>query len=98
LRIFSEVAQVLKSLQECFLNHVFGIFPVMNDVVGDAEKFAIVTLYELLEGSNIPILAGMDKIEVIACHWAHRELCRVRFHMFHMRYVALKNNPVCGSN
>jgi hypothetical protein len=53
----------------------------MRDVLGDSKKFAIVSLYELLERSNIPILAGMDKIQVIACYRRQRELCRVWIHI-----------------
>jgi len=49
------------------LNRVFGIFRVMQDVLGDSEKFAVVSLYELLESSNIPILASVDKLQVSAC-------------------------------
>ncbi len=89
LGIFSEVAQVLIGLQECLLDGVFRIFPVVNYVLGDSEQFAIVAFYELLEGRNIPILAGMDKIEVIASHRPDRELYRVRIHI---RYVALKRD------
>ena len=59
---------MLEGFQRGLLNRVLGIFGVMRDVVGDSEKFAIVSLYELLESSYIPILAGMDKIQVIACH------------------------------
>jgi hypothetical protein len=62
------LAQVLEGLQKGLLNRVFGIFPVMGDVLGDSKKFAIVSLYEVLEGSYIPILGGMDKIQVIASH------------------------------
>jgi hypothetical protein len=47
----------------------------MRDVLSDSQKFAIVSLYELLESGNVPILAGMDKIRVIAFHRRHRELC-----------------------
>ena len=38
----------------------------MHGVLGDSEQFAIVSLYELPEGSDAPILAGTDKIQVIA--------------------------------
>ena len=62
-----EVAQVLEGLQECLLDCVFGIFRVVQDVLGDSEKFAVVSLYELLESSNIPILASVDKLQVSAC-------------------------------
>ena len=55
---------MLEGLQEGFLNRVFGIFPVMRDVLGDPKEFAIVSLYQLLESSNIAILAGVDKIQV----------------------------------
>ena len=63
----------------------------MNDVLGDSKKFAIVPLYELLEGSNIPILDGMDQIEVSACRRPYCELSRVHIHM---SYVALKPGPL----
>jgi hypothetical protein len=53
---------VLVGLQEGFLNRVLWIFLVMGDALSDSEKFAIVSLYELLESGNIPILAGLDKI------------------------------------
>jgi len=66
---------VLEGLQKGLLNRVLSVFGVMRDVVGDSKKFAIISLYELLESSYIPILAGMDKIEVIVCHCPHCELC-----------------------
>jgi hypothetical protein len=75
LGIPSELGQVLVGLQEGFLNHVLGIFPVMRDTVSDSEKFAIVSLHELLERGNIPILAGMDKIQVIIGFCSYPELC-----------------------
>jgi hypothetical protein len=52
----------------------------MGDVLGDPKEFAIVSLYQLLESSNIPVFAGVDEIQVIACHCCHRELCRVCSH------------------
>jgi hypothetical protein len=62
LGIRSELGQVLVGLQEGFLNRVLWIFLVMGDALSDSEKFAIVSLYELLESGNIPILASLDKI------------------------------------
>jgi hypothetical protein len=56
------LAQILEGLKKGLLNCVLGIFPVMRDAVSDSEKFAIVSLYELLESGNITILAGVDKI------------------------------------
>jgi hypothetical protein len=53
----------------------------MRDALSDSEKFAIVSLYELLESGNISILAGMDKIQVVACRFPHCELCRVCGHI-----------------
>jgi hypothetical protein len=53
----------------------------MSDAMGNSEKSAIVSLYELLESRNIPILGGMDKIQVIVCHFHHCELCRVYSHI-----------------
>jgi hypothetical protein len=61
LGIPSEVAQVLISFQESFLNRVLGIFAVMRDALSDSEKFPIVSLYQLLESGNVPILTGLDK-------------------------------------
>src|SRR6266704_4914205 len=50
----------------------------MRDMLSNSEEFAIVSPYELLESRYISILGGMGKVQVIACHWPHRELCRVR--------------------
>jgi len=85
---------MLEGLQKGLLNRVLGIFGVMRDVVGDSEKFAIVSLYELLEGSYIPILAGMDKIQVIVCHYPPCELCRLWSHIGSKR----GEQQGCGSN
>jgi len=49
--------------------------------LSNSEKFAIVSAYELLESGNIPILGGVDKIQVIVCHFPHCELCRVYSHI-----------------
>jgi hypothetical protein len=89
------LAQVLEGLQKGFLNRVLGIFSVMRDVVGDSEKFAIVSLYELFESSYIPILAGMDKIQVIVCRRPRCELCRVCSHIRSRRFGEQQD---CGSN
>jgi hypothetical protein len=87
-----EVGQVLVCLQEGFLNRVLRIFPVMRDALGDSEKSAIVSLYELLECSDIPILAGMDEIQVIGSCRPHFELCRV---CRHNRSRRLGEQPLC---
>ena len=73
--ILAELSQVLEGLEKGFLNRVLGIFPVMRDAVSDSEEFAIVALYEFLESGNIPILAGLDKIELIICLCSYSELC-----------------------
>jgi hypothetical protein len=86
---------VLEGLQEGLLNRVFGIFPIMRDVLGDSEEFAIVSLYQLLESSNIPILAGMDEIQVIACRRPPCELCRVCSHIRSRRFG---EQQLCGTN
>jgi hypothetical protein len=52
----------------------------MRNALSDPEKLAIVSLYELLESSNIPILASVDKIQVIGCHCPHFDLCHVCRH------------------
>jgi hypothetical protein len=76
LGIFSELGQILEGFQQGFLDRVLGIFPVARDSLRDSKKSAIVSLYELLEGGNIPLLAGVDKLQVIAgC-----ELYRVSVH------------------
>ena len=86
---------MLGGLQEGFLNRVFGIFPVMRDVLGDPKEFVIVSLYQLLESSNIAILAGVDKIQVIACHCPRCELCRV---CGHIRSSRFGEHQLCGGN
>jgi hypothetical protein len=53
----------------------------MRDALSYAEEFAIVFLYQLLESGYIPILAGMDKIQVIACYCPHFELYGVCRHI-----------------
>jgi len=80
------LAQVLKRLKEGFLNRVLGIFRVMRDALSDSKKFAIVSLYELLESGNIPILAGVDKIQVAACLYPHFGLCWVWSHIRSSRF------------
>jgi hypothetical protein len=37
----------------------------VRDALSDSEQSAIVSLYELLESGNIPILASLNKIDVI---------------------------------
>ena len=39
----------------------------MRNALSNSEKSAIVSLYELLESRNIPILAGVDKVQIIVC-------------------------------
>ena len=38
----------------------------MRDALSNSEKLAVVSLYELLESPNIPILGGVDQIQVVA--------------------------------
>jgi hypothetical protein len=66
LRILSEFGQVLVRLQEGFLNCVLRVFSVMRNALSDSKESAIVSLYELLKSINIPILAGVDKNQIIA--------------------------------
>ena len=66
---------MLKGFQESFLNYVFGVFPVVHEVLRDSKEFAVVSLYEFLKGADISTLAGMDQGYVIACRFGHRELC-----------------------
>ena len=65
----------MKSFQEGLLNYVFGVFPVVREVLGDAKEFAVVSLYKFLKGSDISPLAGMDQVQVVACRFGYRELC-----------------------
>jgi hypothetical protein len=95
LGILPEFGQVLVCLQDSFLNRILRIFPVMRDALGDAKKFAIVSLYELLESSNIRILAGVDKIEIIVCACPYFELCCV---CRHFRSVVFEEQPLCESH
>jgi hypothetical protein len=74
LGIPSESSQVLEGFKKGLLNCVLGIFPIMRDAVSDSEKFAIVSLHQLLESGNIPVLASLDKIEVIICLCSYSEL------------------------
>jgi len=95
LGLLSEFAQVLKSLQESFLDCILGIFSVMRNALSDSVKFAIVSLYELLEGRNISILAGVDKMQVVACHFHRCELCRG---FSHIRVQRLEQQSRCNGN
>jgi hypothetical protein len=65
----------VKGFQERFLNRVFGIFPVTRDSLRDSEKSAVVSLYELLESGSISSLAGVDKVQIVACPFPYCELC-----------------------
>jgi hypothetical protein len=58
----------LKGFKKGLLNRVLGIFRVMRDALGDSEELSIISPYELPESCNVPTLAGMDKIQVIASH------------------------------
>jgi hypothetical protein len=93
--VLSELCQVLEGLQESFLNRVLGIFPVMCDALSDSEKFAIVPLYELLEGGNFSTLAGVDKIEIVASRFAHYELCRVYSHIRALDAAKRRSPTLC---
>src|ERR1700739_2646044 len=77
---------MLEGSQEHFLDRVFGVLPVMRDRLRDSEKPAVVSLYELLKGGKIPFLASVDKVQVVACHLPHCELCRVWRHIRAQRF------------
>lgn len=62
LGTFPEVSQILESFQQGFLDRVLRIFLVARDGLRDSEKSAVVLLYELLEGRDIPFLASVDEI------------------------------------
>jgi len=94
LGMLPKLVQVLEGLQKGFLNRVLRIFPVTRNALGDSEKFAIVSVYELLESSDIPILAGMDEIQVGGRYRPHFELCRVCRHNCSPRFG---EQPLCYS-
>jgi hypothetical protein len=50
-----------KCFQEGLLYYVFGVFPVMQEVVRDSKKFAVVSLYKFFKGADVSTLAGMDQ-------------------------------------
>jgi hypothetical protein len=63
--------------------------------LSDSEKFAIVPLYQLLEGGNVPILAGMNKIEIVASRIADYELCRVYSHIRALDAAKCRSPTLC---
>ena len=73
--IFSDVSKILERFQEGFLDRVFGVLPVMRDILRDSEKSAAVSLYELLEGRDIALLARVDKLQIGVYRFPHYELC-----------------------
>jgi hypothetical protein len=75
LAIFPEVGQILKRFQQGFLDRVFGIFLIAGHGLRDSEKSAVVSLYELLESGSISSLAGVDKVQIVACPFPYCELC-----------------------
>jgi hypothetical protein len=64
----------------------------MRNALSDSEKFAIVSGYELLESSNIAILAGMDEIQVIGSYRPYFELCCACRHNRSRRF---REQPLC---
>jgi hypothetical protein len=82
---------VLVRLKEGLLNRVLRIFSVMRNALSDSKESAIVSLYELLKSINIPILTGVDEIQIIACSRFHFELCCVCRHKVQL---ALENNAL----
>jgi hypothetical protein len=78
--MLSEFGQMLEGLQEALLNHILGIFSIARDVFSNSEEFAIVSPYDLLKGRQIPILGGMDKVEIV-CRCSSFEFCRVVSHI-----------------
>jgi len=71
----------LKCLKKGFLNSILGIFHVMRDALGDPEKLAVISLYELLESGYIAVPGGVDEFQVVVCHCLTCELCRVFGHI-----------------
>jgi hypothetical protein len=53
----------------------------MRDSLSDSKKFAVASLYRSLKSSNISILIGLDKVQVIACRCPHCELSGVCSHI-----------------
>jgi hypothetical protein len=51
---------VLKGVQDGFLNHVLGVFPVVREMVNNSKELPVVSLYEFIKGSDISTFTGMD--------------------------------------
>jgi hypothetical protein len=60
--MFPEVAHMLESLQEGFLDRVLRVFAIVRNMFRNSQEFAIVTVHEFLEGRYISTLSGMDEI------------------------------------
>src|SRR6266849_1886505 len=66
-RIALKVAEVLEGFQEGVLHHVFGVFSVLRDVLGQAENPALVTVDQLLKGGGVARLGrGYQRPFVVA--------------------------------
>jgi hypothetical protein len=94
LGIFSEISKILERLQEGFLDRVFGVLAVTRDGLRDSEKSAAVSLHELLEGSDITLLARVDKLQIVAYGLPRCELCRA---CSHIRHNISENNHFAGA-
>jgi hypothetical protein len=58
------------------------------------RMYQLVSLHELLESGNIPVLAGMDKCQVIICLCSCSDLCRL---CSHNRSTRFGEKQLCGS-
>ena len=63
-----------KGFQEGFLHNVLGIFPVVQHVLRDSKKLAVVSLYKFLKGADFSPPARVNQGQV-ACRFGGLELC-----------------------
>ena len=64
LRITFEPVKVLICLQERVLNHIFCIFPVLSDVLRDAENAAVIHPHEFFVSAYIAAPDPLDESKI----------------------------------
>ena len=57
--------EVLVGLHEGLLQHVFGIFAVLGDVLGETEDLALVTAHQFPEGPGIAFASLCDECSFV---------------------------------
>src|SRR6185369_910411 len=66
LRLALELSQVLVRLQECVLNHVFGILAILRNVLRNAKDVAVVTLHQRFESSYVALTGGIYQYALVS--------------------------------